>query len=139
MENKEKKEYLRSYQQERRAEKRLEKQIESLRYDKMHPSMVQDGMPHGSEQKDLSDYMVKLEEMLTRLERIRMQHISHYKQINDEIEEMESEQEKEVLVYRYLHNYGWKKIANTMGYSRAQVNRIHGKALVHFQPKDETP
>ena len=56
-ENEEKKEYLRSYRRAVKREKDILDEIQRLRTDKMFPSVVNDGMPRGSSQSDLSDYM----------------------------------------------------------------------------------
>ena len=60
-ENEKKKEFLMSYQKEKRRVRRLEEQLEELRRNKMSPSVTNDGMPHGTDKKDLSDYAVKVD------------------------------------------------------------------------------
>lgn len=54
-ENEEKKEYLRSYRRAVKREKDILDEIQRLRTDKMFPFVVNDGMPRGSSQSDLSD------------------------------------------------------------------------------------
>lgn len=42
---------------------RLEEQLAELRLNKLSPSVINDGMPHGTDQHDLSDYAAKLDEI----------------------------------------------------------------------------
>ncbi len=53
-ENDKKKDYLRKYRRHGRKISRIESEIEEIRSMKLYPSMNNDGMPHGSNQKDLS-------------------------------------------------------------------------------------
>ena len=132
-ENELKKEYLRSYIPMVKAAKRIEEEIEQLRLDKMFPSMVYDDMPHGNDQKDLSDYMARLDELEKQLIEARYQRITMYSRIFRDIELQEDETEKAVLVYRYLRGYSWEKVCVKMGYEWAQVHRLHARALNNFR------
>ena len=58
-ENEEKKEYLKGYQKSLREIDRIRGLLQELQIDKMCPSLIQDGMPHGSGTSDLSGYMQK--------------------------------------------------------------------------------
>lgn len=133
-ENELKKEYLQSYTPAVSAARRIEKEIEQLRMDKMAPALVMDDMPHAHDQKDLSDYMAKLDELERRLIKARYERIDLYAEIFADIERLEDETEKTVLTYRYLRRYSWKKICVEMGYQWAQVHRIHARALKNFNP-----
>lgn len=133
-ENELKKEYLQSYTPAVSAARRIEKEIEQLRMDKMAPALVMDDMPHAHDQKDLSDYMAKLNELERRLIKARYERIDLYAEIFADIERLEDETEKTVLTYRYLRRYSWEKICVEMGYQWAQVHRIHARALKNFNP-----
>ena len=61
-ENEKKKEYLKSYRRAIKREQDILDEIQRLRLDKMFPSVVNDGMPHGSSHSDLSDYVAILDE-----------------------------------------------------------------------------
>ena len=63
-----------SYQKEKRRVRRLEEQLEELRRNKMSPSVTNDGMPHGTDKKDLSDYAVKVDEIEQELVAARYVH-----------------------------------------------------------------
>ncbi len=109
-ENELKKEYLRSYILAVNAARRIEEEIEQLRADKMAPALVMDDMPHAHDQKDLSDYAAKLDELERKLIKARYKRIDLYAEIFADIERLEDETEKTVLTYRYLRRYSWEKI-----------------------------
>ena len=132
-ENEKKKEYLKSYRDAVIAETQIKEEIDQLRMDKMFTSLVQDGMPHGSGASDLSAYAAKLDELLGELEEQMNERIQLRREIVRKIECMESETEKAVLRYRYIHMLKWEEIAVKMEYSWQHVHRIHGKALSHFK------
>lgn len=115
------------------AAKRIEEEIERLRLDKMLPSLIMDDMPHAHDQKDLSDYMAKMDELEHKLIDARYGRIKLYMQIFTDVEKMEDETEKAVLTYRYLRGYTWEQICVKMEYSWKQIHRIHGKALKNFK------
>ena len=138
-ENDKKKEYLRSYRYHVRRIHRINAEIAELREMKLHPSMrPDDGMPHGSGgQGDLSGYAAELDEMINELIEERYQRIKTYQAIVRQIKRMKSENEKDVLFYRYIRGLDWWDIAELMGFSERQIYRIHGNALAHFEiPKD---
>lgn len=139
IENEKKKEYLRSYRTHVRRVQRITAEIEELRAMKMCPSVKDnDGMPHGSGgQGDLSGYAADLDQMIRELIDERYLRIKTYQQIACQIKKLRSENEKDVLFYRYIKGLDWWEIAEKMGYSERQVHRFHGKALAHFEiPKD---
>ena len=109
-ENELKKEYLRSYTPAVSAARRIEVEIEQLRADKMAPALVMDDMPHAHDQKDLSDYAAKLDELERKLIKASYERIDLYAEIFADIERLEDENEKAVLTYRYLRRYSWEKI-----------------------------
>ena len=92
-ENEKKKEYLRLYRRAVRREKDILEEIQRLRLDKMFPSVVNDGMPHGSSQTDLSDYIAILDEQIELLKEERLEKARCYKRIEDRIRMMSNEDE----------------------------------------------
>ncbi|HJC16045.1 MAG TPA: hypothetical protein H9705_09565 [Candidatus Fusicatenibacter intestinigallinarum] len=132
-ENEKKKEYLKSYRDAVVAETQIKEEIDQLRLDKMFPSLVQDGMPHGSGSSDLSAYAAKLDELLSELEEQMNERIQLRREIVRKIECMESETEKAVLRYRYIHMLKWEEIAVKMHYGYRNILKVHGRALEHFE------
>lgn len=129
-ENEKKKEYLRSYQKSLEREERICEDIQELRARKMFPSCgTGDGMPHGSDQTDLSDYIVILDELTEGLKQERLNGAIQRKKIERSICAISDENEAEVLRLRYIKGMKWEEIALEMEYSWQHVHRIHGNAL----------
>lgn len=138
-ENEKKKEYLRSYRTHVRRVQRITAEIEELRAMKMYPSVKDnDGMPHGSGgQGDLSGYAADLDQMIQELIDERYLRIKTYQQIARQIKKLRSENEKDVLFYRYIKGLDWWEIAEKMSFSERWIYKLHGKALAHFEiPKE---
>lgn len=122
-----------SYQKEKRRVRRLEEQLEELRRNKMSPSVTNDGMPHGTDKKDLSDYAVKVDEIEQELVAARYCRICAFQEVQKRIEAMEDEREKDLLTYRYLKGLKWEEVAVRMDYKWRQVHRIHAMAIKNLK------
>lgn len=131
-ENAKKKEYLYGYRSHVRRISRIEAELEEIRSMKTSPSVNNDGMPHGSSQSDLSDYASNLDELESELLKERHQRILTYKDISERIKHLRSENEKDVMFYRYIKGLEWWEIAERMKFSERQVFRFHGRALAHI-------
>lgn len=132
-ENERKKEYLRSYQNCSRRIKRIESEIDEIRSMKMYPSMQDDGMPHGSGQADLSGYAAELTKLEDELYKEGVDQVKLYKDITWKIQQLEDENERDALFYRYIKGENWWRIAELTGYSERQIFRIHGDALKNLK------
>ena len=132
-ENEQKKEYLKSYRRAIKREQDILDEIQRLRLDKMFPSVVNDGMPHGSNHSDLSDYAAILDEQIELLKEERLERVRCYQKIERQIRQMENEDEQEVLRLRYIKGLKWEEVALKMNYSWKQVHRIHSSALKSFK------
>lgn len=132
-ENEQKKEYLKSYRRAIKREQDILDEIQRLRLDKMFPSMINDGMPHGSSHSDLSDYVAILDEQIELLKKERLEKVRCYQKIERQIRQMENEDEQEVLRLRYILGMKWEEVAVKMGYSWRQIHRIHSSALLNFE------
>ena len=132
-ENEQKKEYLKSYRRAIKREQDILDEIQRLRLDKMFPSVVNDGMPHGSNHSDLSDYAAILDEQIELLKEERLEKARCYQKIERQISQMENEDEQEVLRLRYILGMKWEEVAVKMGYSWKQTHRIHSSALKNFK------
>ena len=137
-ENEQKKEYLRSYRKALRREERILDEIQELRMNKMFPSAVNDGMPHGSEQSDLSNYIVTLDEMIEGLKNERLERAKLRQRIERDIRALDNEDEQEVLRLRYIKGLKWEEIAIEMDYSYKWTHEIHGRALKNFKFQKST-
>lgn len=132
-ENEKKKAFLRRYRECERREQEILEEIQRLRMDKMFPSVVNDGLPKGSQQSDLSDYVAAIERQIGRLKRERLKKVRTREQIDLAIRRMENPAEQRVLRLRYLCGLNWKEIGEKMGYNERQPQRIHGSALNNFK------
>ena len=132
-ENEEKKEYLRSYRRAVKREKDILDEIQRLRSDKMFPSVANDGMPKGSNQSDLLDYIAILDEQIELLKVERLEKARCYQKIEKQIKQMENEDEQEVLRLRYITGLKWEEVAARMSYSWKHIHRIHSSALCNFK------
>lgn len=133
IENEKKKEYLKSYQKAVKREQEILEEIQRLRLDKMFPSVVNDGMPRGSSQSDLSDYAVILDDQIQLLKKERLEKVIIYRNIEEKIRKMQNEDERRVLRLRYIKGMKWEEVAVEMGYSWKQVHRYHSDALINFK------
>ena len=135
-ENIKKKEYLEQYRKAVRQMERSELRIHEIRMNKMHPSLVIDGLPHGSAQSDMSSYAAKLEEETQKYLRDRYRRVKLCAEIMNRIEQMDDEDEKDILTYRYIKLMKWEGkngICQKMGISERGAYRLHGQALLHFK------
>ena len=139
-ENELKKEYLNGYKYAKMRERRIQEQIQQLRLDTMFPRLRGDGMPRGSNQSDLSDYMERHDELMEELKKEELDAVTQYTNIHRAIKRMKDEEEKEILERKYLMRQSWETIAGELGISRRTAIRIHGNALINFKiPKVGTP
>ena len=131
--NQKKKDYLNGYISARRREKRLLEQIQQLRLDTMFPCLQGDGMPRGSSQSDLSNYMERRDELEGELKQEMLNAVTEYENIHRAILKMKDEEEKEILERKYLMRQTWEEIADHMQCGRTTVIRKHGEALINFK------
>lgn len=132
-ENEKKKLFLKSYLRDKLAVIRIEEQLAELRASKISPSLISDGMPHGTSLSDLSDYAAKVDELERELIQKRYDRICSFQKVQAAIEAVEDEAEKDLLTYRYLRGMKWEEIAVKMGYSWRKIHYLHGDALEHLE------
>lgn len=132
-ENEQKKEYLRGYRKNGRKIKRIEEEIDEIRNMKMYPSLNNDGMPHGTGQSDLSGYAAELREKEDELYVEGVEQVKKFNDITFKINQLENEDERDVLFYRYIRGKQWWEIANAMDYSERWIYELHGRALKNLK------
>lgn len=132
-ENEQKKEYLNQYRNHVKKIKRIESELEEIRLMKQYPSVNNDGMPHGSNNSDLSDYAALLDEKERELERERYLRIKSYTEISSQINLLENKAERDLLHYRYIKGLAWWRVAEELECSERWVHKLHGKALNNFK------
>lgn len=128
--NEQKKEYLRSYRAAVKREERILEDIQELRASKAFPAAIAyDGMPKGSNQTDLSDYIAILDRMIENLKAERLRKVQRREEIERSIGQIKDDNEREVLRLRYIDGKKWEEICIEMGYSWRQIHYIHSRAL----------
>ena len=130
---KQKKEYLKSYKKVVSQMERSELRIREMRLNRMMPTIINDGMPHAHSNNDLSSYAALLDQEEKRYKKYRYQRVKKCKEIADRIEQLENEDEKDVLMYRYIKLMKWEDICVKMGFSWKWVHKIHSRALNNFR------
>nr|DAH61772.1 MAG TPA: Sigma-70, region 4 [Caudoviricetes sp.] len=131
--NSEKKHYLMGYRRHGRRIKRIEAEIQEIRSMKMYPSLDNDGMPHSHGQGDLSGYAAELREKEEELYLEGVRQVKEYKDISWKIQQLKSEDERDVLFYSYIKGFRFWQIAQELGYSERHIHRIHGRALENLK------
>lgn len=132
-ENEIKKEYLRGYEKAIRQMKRCEERLKEIRGSRTSISVASDGMPHAHNQSDLSSYAALLDQEERKYMKVRYIRIQKCTEITNKIERLENEDEKDVLLYRYIKLMRWEDIAVKLGYSLQHIHKIHSKALINFK------
>ena len=128
-ENEEKKRYLRQYLLAKRVAEEIEEEIEELRRLQIQPAIKYSEMPHGTNQRDLSDYIVQEESLINELIKARYERIVKYKEVHGKIEMLKNEEEKRILRLRYIKDMEWEEIRKRVNYSLRRIYQIHGEAL----------
>lgn len=135
------KEYLLQYQKAYKDAQSIELKITQLRLKYALPSAISySDMPkaHNSNH-DLSEYAAKLDGLEQSLINQYGKCMEIERGIINRINRLQNADEKKVLLLRYttLTNTGklmyWDDIAAEMGFARQHVDRIHGRALIHFK------
>lgn len=128
-----KKEYLKSYKKECQKIRSLEEQLESVRVSlESAKGQVITDMPRSSNQKDLSDGIVKLDSVMFKLIKAIKSKAVIRSEIENRIADMEDGIECSILHKKYTEFKGWEQICVEIGYSWRQTHRYHSRALHNF-------
>ena len=136
MENKEKKKLLNSYRHLVRQEEILRDALEYNRQSYLAGSPKYDGMPHGGAQRDLSDYVIRVQSLLDKLERTAERKHEMLSRILDAVETLPNEREKAVITSKYIDGKTFERIAVETGRSYRQTIRLHSRALNHIEVEE---
>lgn len=130
-----KKEYLTGYRKACKKIESLKEQLESLQeIEQSVRSQQLSDMPKGSNRhQDLSDLMVKLEDLQAQIADAIMVSCRIKLEIEEVLWKLEDPEEARVLRFRYICFMTGKEISNTMSYSPRQVWRIHDNAIKNLK------
>lgn len=137
MEYQSKKEYLTGYRKACKKIESLKEQLESLReIEQSVRSQQLSDMPKGSNHhQDLSDLMVKLEDLQAQIADAITESCKIKLEIEEALWKLEDPEEARVLRFRYIYFAKWEEINKIMNYSRAQTCRIHEQAIKNLKMK----
>ncbi len=131
-----KKKYLKRY---KAAKRNIERAAEELKEYKCGMIILAQNTARvgggSAKEGDLSDYMVRMESMEESLKERVQECESVVREVLDNIEGLEDEEEKDVLLYRYIKDMTWEKICVEMNVSWRKVHYIHKRALENFKIK----
>lgn len=129
------KKFLTSYIYAMKRAEQIELEIMFTRQSQIMPSKGLDGMPHSFKKSDLSDYAVKLDDLLMDLRNQYDRILRQKKLVMALIEELDRENEKLVLWNRYIstdargNRQTWEQIGERVGYSAGHARAIRDKAV----------
>lgn len=136
-ENHKKIHWLNRYRAAIREEQIIEGEIKKLRESKMSPSVSLSGMPHGSGQNDLSSYAATLDEQIRMLQEWKQEKAKVYEDILSRIRRVEDDNQRALLMYRYIQGMRWEEVAAKMGYTWRWTHKLHSKALDTIEIKED--
>lgn len=132
------KKFLASYIYAMKRAEQIELEIMFTRQSQIMPSKGLDGMPHSFKKSDLSDYAVKLDDLLMDLRNQYDRILRQKKLVMALIEELNHENEKLVLWCRYIstdargNRQTWEQIGERVGYSAGHARAIRDKAIAEL-------
>lgn len=131
--NEDKKEYLNQYRKIKAELRNLEEQYKEIRlHEIMHP-VSSSGMPVIHDRRDLSDYVVELDNVYQKYIHAMYELVKKHSEIFEQIKKLDDPMERAVLNMRYIRGMTWERIAAEIKYSWKQTHRIHSEGLKHFE------
>lgn len=140
-ENQSKKDYLLSYKKACKRIQSLKEQLDSLQeVEQSIKSQQLTDMPKGGNRKqDLSDLMVRVEDLETQIADAITESCKIKLEIEGVLWEMDDTEGSRVLRFRYIYFMPWEQISRIMSYSRKQIQRIHQKAIQNLKDVPQCP
>ncbi len=129
--NEQVKKWLRRYGNAKREIKRYTEELNELIESQEGASAITySDMPKGSmSQEDLSDYMIRRQEIQQKIWNARYRCIVVFEEMHDAIEQLPTVDERDVIFYKYIKEMGWDDIAKRIGKKERQTYTYHGSAL----------
>lgn len=135
MEYQSKKEYLTGYRKACKKIESLKEQLESLlEIEQSVRSQQLSDMPKGSNRhQDLSDLMVKLEDLQAQIADAITDSCKIKLEIEEALWKLDDPEEARVLRFRYIYFMTGREISSTMSYSPRQIWRLHDNAIKNLK------
>lgn len=126
-----KKEYLKAYKKMVLKEQRLQEDLQAIRASSMFVKAIEySDMPKGNNNnKDLSDFMVAMEEKIEELKEQYFNTVLKKLEIKKTIREMNNKKLQEILELQYVEFLSLEEAAERLGYSYRHAKRINQEAL----------
>lgn len=125
-----KKEFLNSYRNLKDKVKSLEEQLQSLREsEESAKTQKLTDMPKGNKQNDISDYIVRIDNLKSRIIWQKGECMRRMVEIEEKINDLEDGLEIRILHKRYIELKPWEQICVEIDYSWRQTHYLHSKAL----------
>ena len=108
----------------------IQAKLDILRTEMLPKSPSLSGMPGASSQEDrMANYMVKVEEQISKLQIAYEKSFSEMVRIEALISLVDDAELRQLLTYRYMNGYHWDIIADSMSYSHQYIYELRIKAL----------
>lgn len=131
-ENRKKKAWLNSYQGLLKRTQIIEEQIKELRRTKEDLGTSKGNMKYTGHQKEMENYICQMERLEKELIEEKINSMNRCSKILRKIDKMENEDEKNILILKYITGKTLEEAGKEIGYSWTQAKRIHGNALGSF-------
>ncbi len=130
-----KKEYLTGYRKACKKIESLKEQLDSLReIEQSIKSQQLSDMPKDSNRhQDLSDLMVKLEDLQAQIADAITDSCKIKLEIEEALWKLDDPEEARVLRFRYIYFMTGREISSTMSYSPRQIWRLHDNAIKNLK------
>ena len=127
--------YIRQYANLRKRERELQRELADIQveYNTLQAITYNDAPASPDNAHDLSAFIIRkdkqISEALYQINRI----IDSYQEIERAVRRVTDLEEQDILRLKHMKRYDWKRVAKEMGYSVRQAQRVHGRALEHFE------
>lgn len=124
---------LEEHRKQKKQVQRKLSEIQRLEARKTSLTIVNDGLPKGSEHYTMEDYMAEKEILEQELAILRRTERRLYDQIFSGLVRMASSREIDILWQRYIEDKNWARVETDLGVSHSYAMALHRSALVNFE------
>ena len=124
-----KKKFLGKYLEYIKIETEILQNIQELRLNESSPSVTNDGMPHGNDKSDLSDYAVRIDKQIRRLKGLQELREKSRRSILGQINKMDDKDEQVLLRLKHIQGISVDNAAVILGVSRRKAYNIYNSAI----------
>ena len=81
--------------------------------------------------------MARMDEQLTKLKEWQLEKVRLYESISDRIRRVEDDNQRALLMCRYIKGMRWEDVASELGYTWRWTHKLHSKALDAIDIKED--